>query len=781
MLVIRSLSSVKILVTCLANGNEAAEVFAAGITLRIPSREAQNEQGQNLMSLTKDRMEGTDIVLQGPAMSAAGAKTAVAVKGRPKRGLRPGYVRAIEALLGLMITTIEGSEAWICGLLQGNTEQALLRPASFELQESDMSVDFLLETWRKCNLAKKAGELLAPETLEMDEDGTDSTRYFDTKVVEALAISQSSREGDTTALLTPMNTDTTPHEVTIIDSPPTFLVHTSNQSADAVSLVSTVPQQKYPTSNSKRSSVTLIPQLPTNWPHLMDVYFETTHSWLPISQKHELLRTAYTVANNPSTSANAPSSGELAFLHAVLMYASHKASTIQTLPKPSLDDSYGDGSPQALTQSSLFSNPVSYDLGHIRAFLVLSLLNMDQDRWSKAWISIGRAVYTAISLGLISRDSTEIQSVFNEDVKRTLLGCVILETIIASRLGTATCLQSSDISPKSLLVTDGIEEWEPWQPRILVDSRAITNRQVSNPHMPGHVISTFNRFVQVIAHLNGLVNKQKQPTPDSSLHEIMLACQENLLEEPSTAVDIPPQKLSLWMASVATLEVAAAKCLASHGTHSRRPDGYWQSISSLVQLIETRAHFLGRCSVSPVVQSCLELLKKAIASHQLQYGDTAAQDEFDLLHRTIAASMGSLQPASNGESGLDDISITPTTNISNPPAFIDEPTPLQADTMPDISASTFTLETQLDLMHSSIRHHDISTSVLPQSLGAEDNANFETTRSSLEDDLEDDGLFDSLATLDSTDWLANPPEFMQHLGLLDNPSKTMENIFDMEF
>lgn len=114
--------------------------------------------------------------------------------------------------------------------------------------------------------------------------------------------------------------------------------------------------------------------------------------------------------------------------------------------------------------------------------------------------------------------------------------------------------------------------------------------------------------------------------------------------------------------------------------------------------------------------------------------------------------MGSLQPASNGESGLDDISITPTTNISNPPAFIDEPTPLQADTMPDISASTFTLETQLDLMHSSIRHHDISTSVLPQSLGAEDNANFETTRSSLEDDLEDDGLFDSLATLDSTDW-----------------------------
>ncbi|QPC71266.1 hypothetical protein HYE68_002018 [Fusarium pseudograminearum] len=700
-----------------------------------------------------------------------------------KRGLRPGYVRAIEALLGLMITTIEGSEAWICGLLQGNAEQISLRPASLDLQESDISVDFLLETWRKCNLAKKAGELLAPESLEMDEDGTDSTRYFDTKVVEALALSQSSRDGDTTALLTPMNTDTTPHEVTTIDSPPTLSVPTSNRSVEAVSQMSTICQQNDPAPSCNGSSVTLIPQLPTNWPHLMDVYFETTHSWLPISQKHELLRTAYTVSNNPSTSTNAPSSGEMAFLHAVLMYASHQASTMQTLSTTSLDDNHGVASPQDLTQSSLFSNPGSYDLGHIRAFLVLSLLDMDRDCWNKAWISIGRAVYTAISLGFISRNSTEGQPVYNDDIKRTLSGCVTLETIIASRLSTATCLQSSDISLENLLITDGIEEWEPWQPRILVDARAIATRQASNPHMPGHVISTFNRLLQVIAHLNDLVNKKKHPISDEALYGIMIACQQNLPEDPTTAADIPPQKLGLWMASVATLEVAAAERLASHGTDSRRPDGYWQSISSLVQLIETRAHCLGRCSVSPLVQSCLELLKNAIARHHLQYDNNAAQNEFVLLHQTIAASMRSLQPASNRESGLDVTSITPITNLSKPPAFafVDAPTSLRADTISDISASAFTLETQLDVMNSSIRRHDLSTDVLPQTLGVQDNASFETTRSPLEEDLEDDGLFDSLATLDSTDWLANPPEFMQHLGLLDNPSKTMENIFDMEF
>ncbi|GKU12878.1 unnamed protein product [Fusarium langsethiae] len=298
-----------------------------------------------------------------------------------KRGLRPGYVRAIEALLGLMITTIEGSEAWICGLLQGKSDQISLRLASVEVQESDMSVDLLLDIWRKCNLCKEAGKLLAPENLETDEDGTDSTRYFDTKLVEAFALSQLSRDDGENALLTPMNTETTPHEVALFDSPPTPVVsvHTSNQSMEAVLQAPAIPHHEAPASNSIDVSPSSILQVPTNWPYLMDVYFETTHSWLPISQKHELLRTAYTVANNPSTSANAPSSGELAFFHAVLMYSSHQASTIPNLSKPSVNNSYRARSPQDLTQSSLFSDPVAYDLGHVKAFLVLSLLEMDRN------------------------------------------------------------------------------------------------------------------------------------------------------------------------------------------------------------------------------------------------------------------------------------------------------------------------------------------------------------------------------------------------------------------
>ncbi|RGP80693.1 quinic acid utilization activator [Fusarium longipes] len=702
-----------------------------------------------------------------------------------KRGLRPGYVRAIEVLLGLMITTIEGSEAWICGLLQGKSGQTSLRPALLQLHESDMSVDFLLERWRKCALAEEARKLLAPDRVEVDETDADSTQHFDTKVVEALSLSQGSRSGDTDSLLTPMNTDTTPQDMALLDSPNTPIVSTNASEHCKDTEPHTPPhlQSGFPARESTEISLSHITTLPKNWTFLMDVYFETTHSWFPIAQKHELLRTAYTVANSPAPSAITPSSGQLAFLHAVLIYASHQSISIANSLKPPLDHSYGAGVLQSLTHSSLFSDSTNYDLGHVRAFLVLSLLEMDQEHWTAAWVAIGRAVYTATSIGLIARSSTDEYLLYDDDVKRTLLGCVTLETMIASRLGTATCLKSSDISPKTLLMTDGMEEWEPWQPKVLLNVKAVASRQVSNPHAPGHVVSTFNRLLKVIAQLNDLIDKPQSHSSDKDLNEIMAACQQNLLDELPAAADLPPQKLCLWMASVATLEVAAAERLDTHGTNSWRPDGYWKSIASLVNLVEIRVNSMGRCSVSPIVRSFLELLQKALTRHPLQYIGTEVQDDFNLLTRAISASLSTLKPISSKRTQLDAGSKDQTSGFSHsvPLAFETEYVPPRTDTVSDIPTTTLTLGTLLEVMDHSIAQDDNSTSVLQQTPGEEDNMTFGTSRDHLGGDLEDDSLFDSLATLDSTDWLANPPEFMQHLGLLDNPPKSMENIFDMEY
>lgn len=679
-----------------------------------------------------------------------------------KRGLRPGYVRAIEALLGLMITTIEGSEAWICGLLQGRMEQTSLRPAISQVQESNISVDFLIEAWRKGALANEAGKLLAPERVEVDEDGADSTQYFDTKVVEALVLSQSSRAGDTSALLTPMNTDTTPQEVALFDTP-----HTPVASDDAPGYYeetprqpSTFPQPEYSVSGRLAPYLLPHPPLPNHWSYLMDIYFETTHSWLPISQKHELLRTAYTVANSSPTCTTSPSSGELAFLHAVLIYASHQTSSIKGSSKPVLDPTYRPGSSQTLTQCCLFADPAAYDLGHVRAFLVLSLLEMDQNRWAAAWNTIGRAIYTATSIGLIERTTSRERVVCGDDSKRTLLGCATLETIISARLKTLTCLQSPDISLQSLLTTDGMEEWEPWQPKILIDTGSIPNQQISASHTPGHVISTFNRLLQVMGKLNSLIHQRKKPLSDESLHDIMLACQQNLLSHVPTAVDVPPQILCLWMTSVVTMEFAATARLASQGTSSGRPDGYWKGITSLVTLIDTRIQALGCCSVSPVIRSCLELLQESMARHQLQYGDVGIEEDFIVLRRTISAAITSLHIPPREEPQMDVVpgsqlgSMDRSAGFSNslPPTFIRDSVPPQSDRTPRMPTENLTLGKLLEVMESSIGQDQVSTNTTQQSPSEKTSMLFETAQDSVGNEMEDDGLFDSLATLDSTEW-----------------------------
>nr|CEG05574.1 unnamed protein product [Fusarium clavum] len=183
-----------------------------------------------------------------------------------------------------------------------------------------------------------------------------------------------------------MNTDTTPQEMTCFDSPPTPVVssHAPDQHIETSPQSPAAPYLEYPMANSNGFPLSPVPQLPKHWSYLMDVYFETTHTWLPISQKHELLRIAYTVANGGASSMNSPSSGELSFLHAVMIYASHQASSIAHSSKVLLDHTYKAVSPQALTQSSLFEDPASYDLGHARQKHVWFKTTMLSERSSDA-------------------------------------------------------------------------------------------------------------------------------------------------------------------------------------------------------------------------------------------------------------------------------------------------------------------------------------------------------------------------------------------------------------
>ncbi|KAH7250916.1 hypothetical protein BKA59DRAFT_553553 [Fusarium tricinctum] len=767
------------------------------LTLRNPKRtrtasnESDGASGRNRHRITracnecrrrKDRCGG-----QRPSCASCVESSRVCSYGpSKKRGLRPGYVRAIEVLLGLVFTTVEGSESYVCGLLQGHIEQTSVRHQGSGIRESDISAEFLLEAWRKGSVAKEVAKLLSPEGVEDEDDGTDSTQHFDTKVSEALALFLSTTGSETGALLTPMNTDTTPQDVMAFDTlnspvaaPPT------SSFTDASPQISISHPPEPTTSHS-------ISELPQNWPFLLDLYFETTHSWFPISQKHELLRAAYKLANSTSTTSDdQPSIGDIAFLQAVLLFASHQSAFISDSSKSAhngtRDGTYNIRSSQDLVQTSLFANPSMYELGHVRAFLVLSLSDMDQKLWSAAWVNIGRAIYTATSIGLVDKNSIAASSNYEDNVKRTLLGCMALETIISVQLNTLPFFQSSDILSAGLLIIDGMEEWEPWQPKIVIPTATAQTLQGLSSHVPGHIISTFNRLLLVIASLNELTCQKRNPPTEETLLEIIRGCEQNLegLSDPRTTADPSPQTLSLWMASIATLETAAAAFPVSDETSPERPGTYFMSVTSLVGLIERRVQSIGRCSIPPVVEACFGLLQQALDRQALLYVGTNVELDFNLLKKAIAGYLAILQQPLDGDMQLDATS-NPQPNSGNTGHnSLQSSQPIAANTLipprtsipSDTSSANVNLDSLLGTMDSIMSsNHPIQTS---QSPGLTKGVAFEPPSASLGEDMGDDGLFDSLATLDSTEWLANPPEFMQHLGLLEKPPNDFESIFDI--
>lgn len=77
-----------------------------------------------------------------------------------------------------------------------------------------------------------------------------------------------------------------------------------------------------------------VPDLPSEAWHLLDVYFSYTHSWLPIMEKHDLLRTSYQYSQNRN---NVPlfgyGSGDHAALWAAIAYAKFQHRAINNIPR----------------------------------------------------------------------------------------------------------------------------------------------------------------------------------------------------------------------------------------------------------------------------------------------------------------------------------------------------------------------------------------------------------------------------------------------------------------
>jgi hypothetical protein len=230
---------------------------------------------------------------------------------------------------------------------------------------------------------------------------------------------------------------------------------------------------------------------------LLDVYFAVTHCWFPIVAKHNILRASYLYASAPlSVASMSPGSGDHAALWAVLSY---------TISQSRANSRDGASEVLATTKeyytiarSLIPSETARYELGHVQALLLLTLVNIGLEDWTAAWLLSGQAVRMAISMNLGSltdiRRSDELRQ-----GKAVFLGCFVVDSLLSFRISRRPCMHPRDLTTVGLLEEDGLEEWNSWAD--VLPSRGTAHGRTPR-RGPLLALSCFNRLVELASVLN---------------------------------------------------------------------------------------------------------------------------------------------------------------------------------------------------------------------------------------------------------------------------------------
>lgn len=383
-----------------------------------------------------------------------------------KRGLPEGYVRGLEKLWGLSIREVSSIEDRVLDLLGGENSAP-----SDELSRTwndQGGNETLLETWRKSKISKELERLLP--LLELSEDKTGKRKRQESLVGRPDAVADALRES----------------------------IDPKLSASDIFS--------KHPTESTNGSNKHSI-ELPARAWHLLDIYFSYTHCWFPIVEKHDLLRVSYQYSSG-APDLSGYGSGDHAALWAILAYSDYQQEIVARNSKAPTDlDTIGKELIYSHARSLIPNEEGVFEIGHVQALLILTLLNMGLDRWSRAWLLVGQAVRIAIELGLDkppSKDGRKSRS------KHVFLGCFALDTLVAARLERRPHLQIEDIRRIGKIEEDGLEEWDPW-----TDCLGIRRGSVSTgPRGPVSVLSTFNHLIKILSGLNEVI---QDPSTDANM------------------------------------------------------------------------------------------------------------------------------------------------------------------------------------------------------------------------------------------------------------------------
>jgi hypothetical protein len=228
--------------------------------------------------------------------------------------------------------------------------------------------------------------------------------------------------------------------------------------------------------------------LPQNAWNLLEYYFAFTQSWLPMTEKHGILKTMYAYPTEGLSYQEALASGEHAELWSIMALAAFQLSRANPTDKNFilLRNSARNLIPDEhqVNVGAVQSKPAdAFEKGHIRALLVLALLSITSQAWQSAWLEVGLAVrLTLYRLGQTDRNTGD-----RAEKPILQLAAFVIEHTVAHQLALQPHMRSDSIQAFNTLDEDGLEEWAPWTDP--------TSPLSGSAKAPSKAFSTFNALV----------------------------------------------------------------------------------------------------------------------------------------------------------------------------------------------------------------------------------------------------------------------------------------------
>jgi len=424
-----------------------------------------------------------------------------------KRGLREGYVRHLEGYT----QTLEGYVGDLeitCSLLMQREQR--FRPSIPEEEHS--CKDELLNAWVDQRISGRLRNMWRQSELFQELKKRNS-------IVDSLdekLFRRDHTDKDNSLALYPENAtldvDSGSESVILVDD----FAAATEKSTQGSRRVDHPPSEKLCTNQVLNldfpSNTNVIPKLPSRAWRLLDIYFTHTHSWLPVVEKHDVLRTYHEFSiKGQDRPPNPQRSGSQAVLWSILaftdiQYAKIRAPNVREPERGSLSttDLY------LHARSLLPGEDEIFDIRHIQSLLILALLNLGINKPQAAWLLSGQAVRLALQLGL-NQQGTITSETSSSSVrmrgKHVFLGCFTVDTLISSRLKMPPHLMAEDIDGIGGKIEEiGLEEWDAWS-----DTLGLKSQEMSSP-LPPRICSTFNKLVVTIRSLNKMARSVSYST-----------------------------------------------------------------------------------------------------------------------------------------------------------------------------------------------------------------------------------------------------------------------------